>query len=311
MKKLQIWLNAMRLRTLPLSLSGIFMGVAMAILYGFWDFGIFFFSISTTISFQILSNFANDLGDTLKGADNDQRIGPKRTVQSGLISKKQMKIALITMVLISLLSSLFLILVASIGMNWSLIVTFILFALLSILAAIGYTIGKNAYGYYGLGDLMVFIFFGLVSVFGSFALFSKYLFIGCIFPSITIGFLSVAVLNLNNLRDYNNDKKVGKKTLVVRIGTELAKKYQILLIFLAFIAHVFFILSSFTFNLLTTFNGCFLLLSVLPFLVLFVHLYRIYKNNDLEKIDTELKVVALSTFVCSILTLTGAFFLNF
>jgi len=310
-KKIQIWLNAMRLRTLPLSLSGIFMGVAMAISYGFWDFWIFFFAICTTVSFQILSNFANDLGDTLKGADNDQRIGPKRAVQSGLISKKQMKIALIAMVLISLSSSGILILLASKGMNWSLILTFFLFALLSVLAAIGYTIGKNAYGYYGLGDLMVFIFFGFVAVFGSFALFSKYLFFDCIYPSITIGFLSVAVLNLNNLRDYNNDKQVGKKTLVVRIGTELAKKYQILLIFLAFIAHVFFLITSFSFNLYTTVEGCFLLLSVFPFLLLFVHLHRIYKNKDLKKLDAELKVVALSTFVCSILTLLGAFFLNF
>ena len=196
-------------------------------------------------------------------------------------------------------------------MNWSLILTFFLFAFLSIFAAIGYTIGKNAYGYYGLGDLMVFVFFGLVSVFGSFALFSKYLFIGCIFPSITIGFLSVAVLNLNNLRDYNNDKQVGKKTLVVRIGRELAKKYQISLIVLAFIAHVFFIINSFSFNLCTTIYSCFLILSVLPFLVLFVHLYRVYNNKDLKKIDSELKVVALSTFVCSILTLIGTFFLNF
>ncbi len=301
----------MRLRTLPLSLSGILMGTALANFLGYYNVVIFILAILTTISFQVLSNFANDLGDTLKGTDNDNRVGPQRTVQTGLITIPQMKKALLFNIIISLILSVCLILESSKGMNLNLILTFLLFAILSILSAIGYTMGKKAYGYYGLGDLMVFVFFGVVSVFGSFTLFSKFLDIGCFLPAMTIGLLSVAVLNLNNLRDVQNDSDSGKKTLVVRIGVKNAKRYHIVLILLSFIAHVSYVIRIISIGCFHGLDLFFILVSLLPFLFLFSHLYRVHKNQDSKKLDPELKIVAFSTFVCSMFTLFGTIFMNY
>ena len=319
MKSLNIWLSAFRLRTLPLSLSGIIIGWSIALLYNVNDWCIFIFSILTTVSFQILSNLSNDLGDTIKGADNKDRVGPSRAVQAGLISKKSMKIAIYITGFFSILSAFILIILSAKGMSNYLIVAFLVFAVLSVLCAITYTIGKNAYGYYGFGDLMVFVFFGLVSVFGSFGLYFKSLSLICLLPSISFGLLSVAVLNLNNLRDCINDKKSGKKTVVVRLGFNRAKRYHYAILFFSFISYIFFLFSIkegfFTPSQTESFADPYIKLysniiyiGLLAYIPLIFHLLRVYKCSEPYKLDSELKIVALSTFACSILTCIGIIF---
>ena len=223
MSKIKFWIDAMRLRTLPLSVSGIIIGSGMAALLDKWDTLIFLLAILTTISFQILSNFSNDLGDSQKGSDNINRIGPKRTVQAGLISKKEMKVGILIFTILSLIFSGSLIYVSIANLSKVLIYFYAGLALSCVLAAITYTIGKRAYGYHGFGDLMVFLFFGLVSTLGVFSLYGEGFQWLVLLPAITVGLWSTAVLNLNNLRDHENDKLSKKNTLVVSMGFEKAK----------------------------------------------------------------------------------------
>ena len=239
------WISALRLRTLPLSISGILVGSFIAVFQGYWDPVIFALALSTTLLFQILSNLANDLGDSLKGADNSERVGPMRAVQSGSISKSAMKNAVVLTALLSFLSAGFLIYFGTQNLSASSVYIYIGLAIASVFAAITYTIGKKAYGYNGLGDVFVFVFFGLVSVIGVYPLFSDSLSWILILPAITIGFLSTAVLNLNNMRDRENDEKVGKRTLVVKLGAANAKKYHYFLIIGAFVCWIIIWRSAF------------------------------------------------------------------
>ena len=199
MQKTKSFVGAMRLRTLPLSLSGIIAGSGVAYHNGFWDATIFSLALSTTILFQILSNFANDLGDSIKGTDNANRIGPTRSVQSGIITKTEMKFAVIITAILSLVSAGALIYIGAQGMPMEIIWFYICLAILCIIAAITYTVGKKAYGYHGMGDIMVFIFFGLVSVLGVYSLFAKSFLIENVSLAIFVGLMSAAVLNLNNI----------------------------------------------------------------------------------------------------------------
>ena len=288
--KIKSWLEAFRLRTLPLSISGIIMGSFIAKSKGFWDISIFIFALLTTILFQIVSNLANDLGDSLKGTDNENRVGPARTVQKGEISVSQMKIAVMIFSVLSLISAGYLIYISSKGMSQNTIYIYMILALLSVLAAITYTVGKKAYGYYGLGDVFVFVFFGLVSVVGSYTLFSKIFDFVSIFPAITIGLLSTAVLNLNNMRDQINDKLSNKNTLVVKLGFNRAKFYHFCLIMIALISYW----GYFKFEL----TG---LIYNLPFVFLLIHLKKVVQVLDPKDFDPELKKVALSSFILSLL----------
>jgi 1,4-dihydroxy-2-naphthoate polyprenyltransferase len=288
--KIKSWLEAFRLRTLPLSISGIIMGSFIAKSKGFWDVTIFIFALITTILFQIVSNLANDLGDSLKGTDNENRVGPARTVQKGEISASQMKIAVIIFSILSLISAGYLIYISSKGMSQNTIYIYMILALLSVLAAITYTVGKKAYGYYGLGDVFVFVFFGLVSVMGSYTLYSKIFDFVTLFPAITIGLLSTAVLNLNNMRDQVNDKLSNKNTLVVKLGFNRAKFYHFCLIMIALISYW----GYFKFEL----TG---LIYNLPFVFLLIHLKKVVQVLDPKDFDPELKKVALSTFILSLL----------
>ena len=285
------WLKAFRLRTLPLSLSGIILGSFIAKSQGSWSLNTFLLAILTTILFQILSNLANDLGDTLKGADNENRVGPKRTVQEGGISISKMKKAIVTFAILSILSSIFLIQSANSLTNDSILFYFIL-AILCVVAAITYTMGKKAYGYLGLGDFFVFIFFGLVSVFGVVPLYTNSLDWLYIFPACTIGFLSTAVLNLNNMRDQENDKEVGKNTFVVKIGAQKSKVYHTLLIVFSAISLVVF--SFFTEKYIT-------LLSLIVYFLLIKHLKYVWQVKDFKQFDPELKKVALCTFFIALI----------
>ncbi len=283
------WIQAARLRTLPLSLSGIIVGSAYAYYQGFSDYRILILAFLTTLGLQILSNYANDYGDGIKGTDAN-RIGEKRMVAAGVISAKQMKKAVILISIVTLFLALALIYVAFGKENFILSMIFILLGIGAIGAAIKYTVGSNAYGYNGLGDLFVFIFFGLVSVIGSNFLFAKMIDWKLFLPAITIGLLSVAVLNLNNMRDIENDKIAGKKTLVVKMGLAKAKIYHQSLLVMAS-------LSFLTFNILTN-------TSIYPILlvnfVLIIHVTKIKKSISYQDFDPELKKVALSTFALSL-----------
>lgn len=294
------WLQALRLRTLPLSISGILMGSAAALLYGTWDNIIFAFALCTTVLFQIVSNLANDLGDTIKGTDNENRLGPSRSVQDGSISRKAMRNAIIITSFLALVSAATLIYFSLDGMSTQTLVIYAILALLSVIAAIAYTIGKNAYGYLGLGDLMVLIFFGFVSVIGVFGLYSKQFDLLIVLPACTIGLLSMAVLNLNNMRDYKNDQACGKNTLVVKIGPTNAKFYHVFLIFFALLSLAVFIAKM---------NNPLLFAACVPCLLLIVHLRKVMQTTDAKDFDPELKTVALTTFAIALLFLLASMYL--
>ncbi|HMP98164.1 MAG TPA: 1,4-dihydroxy-2-naphthoate polyprenyltransferase [Cyclobacteriaceae bacterium] len=284
-----VWIKAFRLRTLPLALSSVGMGAFIAAWRGYFDLTILTLCISTTIFLQILSNLANDLGDSIHGADHAQRAGPQRAVQSGAISKKAMKTALIIFVVLSLASGLSMLLYAF-SNDISSLISLLVLGILSILAAMTYTIGKKPYGYAGLGDFSVLIFFGFVGVMGSYYLFAKSISLDLILPSLTSGLLAVAVLNVNNIRDIESDRVAGKKSIPVRIGKSKAIKYHWSLLILA-------VLSTLTFSLIHyTAYVQFIYVVLIP--VIFMIGNRVSKA---EQIDPYLKQTALSSFLFMIL----------
>ena len=235
------WIKAARLRTLPLSMSGIIMGSFIArwrILEngGTWDWKIFAMAILVTLLYQILSNFANDYGDGIKGTDKLRgNEAEQRAVASGKISANQMRNAVILFAILSLIATVALLYLAFYPDFMKEFWTFVGLGIACILAAIGYTVGKKPYGYLGLGDIFVFVFFGLVSVCGSYFLFTKTFDWDILIPATAVGMLSTAVLNLNNMRDIESDKLSGKKTLALRLGFKYAMLYEIVLLMLPLI----------------------------------------------------------------------------
>ena len=296
------WIEAARLRTLPLSVSGIIVGSMYALANPtddvltpteVFNWKLFAFAIITTLGLQILSNFANDYGDGMKGTDNEDRVGPKRTIQSGVITPKAMKRAIVLTSVLTFLSAIYLIYLAFGAHNLGYSLFYLILGIAAIASAIRYTVGNSAYGYRGFGDVFVFVFFGLVSTLGVNFLYSKQLDAILFLPATAIGFLSVAVLNLNNMRDEASDRKSGKNTLVVKMGIENAKKYHYLLILGAMALVVLFaILSHFKFDQY---------LFLLAFVPLVKHINTVVKNQNSKLLDPELKKVALSTFALSIL----------
>lgn len=293
MSNTSIWVSAARLRTLPLSLSGIIVGSFMAASNGIFDFQICFLALLTTVGFQVISNFANDYGDGVKGTDNEERVGPERALQSGAISPKSMLNAIKITGVITTLIALLLIYVAF-GTEYIIYsIVFILLGVSSIIAAIKYTVGDHAYGYSGFGDLFVFLFFGLLSVCGTYFLYAKTLEFSIFLPAVTIGLLSVGVLNLNNMRDQASDAKAGKNTIVVKIGNEFARYY-----------HFYLISASFLLALLYTainFKSVYQFLFLIAYIPIFKHLMVVYNNKNPKELDPELKKLALSTFLFALL----------
>ena len=284
MSRINLWVSAMRLRTLPLSVAGIIVASCLAEYNGFFDLKVFILAILTTLSLQILSNLANDYGDGVKGTDNDDRIGPTRAIQSGSITPNEMYNALKINVLISIGLAFFLIL-ASFGVNHFLYsLLFFFLGIVCIIAAIKYTVGQEAYGYRGLGDVFVFIFFGLVGVIGCYILYARQIDHVTILPACTIGLLSAAVLNLNNIRDIDSDKTANKITIPVKLGREKAKKYHYFLVGLAMVLSALFGILYYT----SPFNFIF----VVVYIPLIKHLKMVYKNEDPKRLDPELKKLA-------------------
>lgn len=293
MSRFKLWISSMRLRTLPLSVSGIILASSFAAYNGFFQWDIFILAILTTLSFQILSNLANDYGDGVKGTDNDDRIGPERAVQSGVISADSMFGAIKISILISIGLAFSLIFTAFGVRHFLLTLIFFALGIAAVVAAIRYTVGNNAYGYNGLGDVYVFVFFGLVSVIGGYVLYAKQIDHVVFLPACTIGLLSAAVLNLNNMRDIESDKKSNKITLAVKLGFQKAKMYHLFLISTA-------VLLSFLFGILY-FTSLFNLIYFVAFIPLIRHLILVSKNEDPKHLDGELKKLALSTFLLAVL----------
>ena len=293
MSKLSAWISAARPRTLPLSISGILVGTGLAGFYGEQNSLIFILALLTTVGFQVTSNFANDYGDGTKGTDNETRIGPARALQSGLLTPNALKQGIVVSIIISIVLVLFLLFFAF-GMEyfWYAIL-FILLAGISIWAAINYTVGNTPYGYRGLGDLSVFIFFGIVGVLGAMFLYIKAVPVLSFLPAVSIGLLSVGVLNLNNLRDYNSDKQAGKNTIVVKLGFERGKTYHYVLLISA--------LLSWTVFILLTWQHWHQFSSLIAFMPIFIHLIKIKGVKTPLMLDPELKKLALSTFLMALL----------
>jgi 1,4-dihydroxy-2-naphthoate octaprenyltransferase len=287
------WIQAARLRTLPLSVSGIIVGSFYAMSQAMFNWKIIIFALSTTLGLQILSNFANDYGDGIKGTDNEDRVGPKRAIQSGVITPKAMKRALVITSILTLISAILLIYVAFKDNNLGFSLFYLGLGILAIASAIRYTVGNSAYGYRGYGDLFVFLFFGLVSTLGIYFMFAKEMDWFLLLPATAIGFLSVAVLNLNNMRDEASDRKSNKNTIVVKMGSENAKVYHYFLIISPMV-----LMLEFSYFKEFNFDQYIFVLAYIP---LIKHLVTVYKNKNPKELDPELKKVALSTFALSVL----------
>lgn len=304
------WIKAARLRTLPLSLSGIIMGAFIAKwrLYGeggIWDWKIFALALVVTLLYQVLSNYANDYGDGVKGTDAKRATeAESRAVASGRITAKQMKNAVILFSVLSFVATIALLYIAFIPNYMNEFYIFIGLGVASILAAIGYTVGKKPYGYMGLGDLFVFIFFGLVSVCGSYFLFTKTFSWDMLLPGTAVGMMSMAVLNLNNMRDIESDRLSGKNSFALRIGFKNAMIYEMILLQLPLILIMIFLgLNGFIQN------QNYYVFIVMILLIPFAKLRRkIMAVKEPKELDPFLKQVGILTFTMAILTAIG---LNF
>ena len=236
MAKLNTWIKAARPRTLLLSFSGVLLGGSLSVAASRSDWLILIFCALTAVLLQVLSNLANDYGDFKKGIDGAKRVGPQREMQSGNITEKEMRRGLLVTVILCLLSGALLLLTAMLARgSWRVVLPFAVLGVGAILAALLYTLGKRPYGYRGLGDLFCFLFFGWAAVAGTYYLATPWFDFSVFLPATAMGFLSNAVLNINNMRDYENDKASGKNSLVVKLGLKKAFVYHCLLIGLAFV----------------------------------------------------------------------------
>lgn len=286
-------MEAFRLRTLPLSFSSILAGSAIALQNDSFDWRIFSLTLLTTLLLQVLSNLANDYGDAVHGADHQGRKGPARMVSSGRISPEAMKKALVFFSLLSLISGIFLLYISFDPGELLFAALMLLLGLTAIWAAIKYTVGSNPYGYAGLGDLFVLIFFGWVGVIGTFFLQYRELDWTSFLPASAIGFFAVGVLNVNNMRDIHSDAEAGKRSIPVRLGLNGARKYHFFLV----IAALLMLLAYAWINNFTSTQWAFLL----AFPVLIFHLIKIASYKKPEEFDSQLKVLSLASFLLSLL----------
>ncbi|MFC4874245.1 1,4-dihydroxy-2-naphthoate polyprenyltransferase [Negadavirga shengliensis] len=284
--KYQAWIHALRLRTLPLALSSILMGSFIAVKHGAFRPEVFLLAALTTILLQILSNLANDYGDTAHGADHEGRKGPVRSVQSGWISKKEMKTAIIVFSILSFISGILLLYLALQGLMVFLL--FLLLGILAIIAAITYTSGSRPYGYVGLGDFSVFLFFGIIGVSGTYFLHTLAFSPSTLLPAISVGCFSTAVLNINNIRDIESDQLAGKKSIPVRIGRKKAITYNWILIVTGNVCILLFILFE------KAVGGLFMLM-VLPLMIKVGQ--GVDSSADPVALDPYLKKMAISTLL--------------
>ena len=289
MAALSHWISAFRLRTLPLALSSICMAGFLAYQHQAYNGYVFVTCIVTTLFLQILSNLANDYGDFMNGADGEHRVGPQRAVQSGVIRISEMRIAIALFSLLSFIAGIYLLYQVRSLLSWHVLVGFLSVGILAIVAALTYTAGKKPYGYAGLGDISVFLFFGFVAVGGTYFLQVGILTSDVLLPAFSCGLLSTAVLNVNNLRDIDADALAGKKSIPVRIGPIWGRYYHVILIASAWVCATIYVYVHYTspFNLLY--------LCLLPLFIR--HIYMVFKTKEPRLLDPFLKQLALNTLV--------------
>ena len=297
MATLQSWIKAARLRTLPLALSGILMGAALAFFDGGFNARVTILAIVTALFIQIFSNFANDYGDSQKGTDNQHRVGPKRTVQSGEITPDQMKFGMVILIMLSLIAGILLIAEGTKGLDMTTFLIFLAFGIVALVAAYRYTAGSNPYGYAGLGDVAVFLFFGILPVAGTYFLNTHQLTAEIFLPAISIGLFSTGVLNLNNMRDIENDRNSGKHTVVVRMGSRKSRVYHTSLVALGWLAAIVFVVIRFQ----SIYQALFIL--TLP---LFINdLAKINRIQEPRQLDPFLKKLSIATLLFTLLVGIG------
>jgi len=294
MGKVKDWISALRPRTLFLAVSTSLCGSGIAYSTGKFNISICILTMLIATILQLLSNMANDLGDYQHGTDiTGERVGPKRAVQSGAITSSQMKRGIMIAVIAAFIVGGILIYEALKFMPVWIIVLFLFLGLLSIIAALKYTAGKNPYGYKGLGDIFSFVFFGLVSVIGTYYLHTHTLDFRPLFPSIGMGLFTVSVLNVNNMRDMDNDMKSGKITVAIKLGIKKAKQYHILLVLWGMICFI-------CYNLIYS-DKWYQYLYMISFVLFFFILKGIVKTKDKGLLDPYLKYTSMTTFLLSLL----------
>lgn len=295
--KLQAWIQVSRPKTLPLALSGILIGTTMAAARGYFRLDIFLLAMLTAVSFQVLANWANDYGDGLRGADNDDRLGPQRAVSSGALKPRTLLRGIILLSIASFSLGVLLTLRAFDRSQSDKIFLFIFMGFACVWAALAYTMGSSPYGYRARGDLAVFLFFGLLAVQGVYYLYDHRFMPVNFLPAVSIGAFSVAVLNLNNLRDHDSDQSVGKNTLVVRMGLRKSKAYHLFLFLLVYV-------SAMGYNVILERGSlCYLfLISALPVIC---HVKKVLKSRQPSSLRSELNRVALLALSFSLLFSLG------
>ena len=292
MVPLHIWIQAARLRTLPLAFAVIALGTGLAFkINEYLHWGIFALAVFTAGAYQILSNYANDLGDGLRGTD-DHRTGEKRAIASGLITADQMKRAVNLWTVLALFGGGGLSFLAF-QERIPLLELFSLLNVAAVLAAKSYTMGPKPYAYWGGGDFFVFLFFGLVGVLGSANLYGT-LHWSFLFPALVAGAYSAAVLTLNNLRDVETDAIAGKRTLVVRFGYKWGRGYFKALLIIGNVLSLLFALYWAALD-----GNQYLLLFHIAFGVLLsrVVFIRFARARDSLALDALLKPMALMTLL--------------
>ena len=293
MASVKSWIKAARLRTLPLAMSGILMGAALSYFDGGFQPKITVLAIVTALFIQIFSNFANDYGDSQKGTDNKHRVGPQRTVQSGEISLKEMKVGMVVLIALSLATGIWLIAEGTKGLDPTTFLLFLGFGIIALVAAYRYTGGSNPYGYAGFGDVAVFLFFGLLPVVGNYFLNTHLTNPGIFLPAVSIGFFSTGVLNLNNMRDIENDRNSGKKTVVVRMGSANSRLYHTSLIILGWLSALLFVAIRF--------QSIYQVLFLLTIPLFIRDLVKINQIQEPRQLDPFLKKLSIATLLFTLL----------
>jgi 1,4-dihydroxy-2-naphthoate octaprenyltransferase len=276
-----------------LALASIFTGGFLAAAAGRFNGPVLGLAVLTTILLQILSNLANDYGDSQNGADSVHREGPQRAVQAGHITPEQMKRAMGLFGFMALASGITLLWVALGFAGVWIFAAFFLLGLSAIWAAINYTAGSKPYGYAGLGDVSVFIFFGVVGVCGSYYLQTRELPLAVLLPAAALGCFATAVLNVNNIRDIRSDELAGKITIPVRLGPLHARRYHWLLLMLGFGCAVVYVA--------LTYHSPWQWLFVLAAPLLLRNGLQVWQRQESMQLDPLLKQMALTTLVFTVL----------
>lgn len=300
MAQIGSWLVSFRLRTLPLSVAPIILGSFLSKASGQFSCLIFILCILTTLFLQILSNLANDYGDMKSGADNDSRIGPARALQKGEISMLEMKRMIFIFISLASVTGFSLVYFGTRSISFTSFLVFIIIGLAAIVAAVKYTVGRKPYGYRAMGDIFVLIFFGPVAAMGAFFLHSGFIRWDIMLPALTTGLMSVAVLNLNNMRDIENDNRSGKLTLAGILGRKRSKLYHSIVLITAIILSLIYTYLNY--------SGLHHILYIIIFIPLILNIKAVFQNSIPSELDIELKKVALTALVYSIIFTVPYFF---